>query len=234
MLNLIIAFVGLFSIVLNAQVVLVEHSFKLTLRDGTIVQMVPGSSKSGVNTYYYFPVNLRLSKTTNGEPEFSFLTYENKKDQPVEGSILHFLLVWGLTAEQEREVVLRLETRDSLAVLNGCISLEIPSKGPSMAIEGKNEIAGVLQKSTSLDMMAALTPGTKMAFAYHLNADQTNVFQKAMKQPASLKEVTVALNFRFHGISSSRSMTEDSQLFGLKTDFKNLFAPVLHHKKNGP
>jgi hypothetical protein len=195
--------------------------------------MAPGSSERGANTYYYFPVNLRLSKTTNGQPEFSFLTYGKNKGEPIDGSILHFLLVWGLTSEQERELVLQLEARDSLAVLNGCVSLEVPSEGPSIAIEGKNEIAGALQKSTSPEMMAALTPDTKMAFAYRFNADQTSVFQKAMEQPASLKEVIAILNFKFHGVSTSRSIADNNQLWVLKADFKNLFAEVLKQKKNG-
>ena len=64
--------------------------------------------------YYYLPANLRLSKRTDSTPEFLFLKYtteETVEAGGVQGALMHFLMEWGLTADQEKELQAKLTVK---------------------------------------------------------------------------------------------------------------------------
>ncbi|MEL7223245.1 MAG: hypothetical protein AAGJ93_18105, partial [Bacteroidota bacterium] len=99
---------------LNAQILDAENKIVVILSDGTQVVCLGrvntvsnGAAPNFSNEYYYTPTNLRLSTKEDGTPEFIFLRYTS--DKAVEyggdqGGLIHFLMEWGLTAEQEREL----------------------------------------------------------------------------------------------------------------------------------
>src|SRR3990170_483315 len=86
----------------------------ITLSDGTQVVAYgrahtasSSSYEKFSNEYYYLPTNLRLSKKDDGTPEFIFVKYtteENAAAGGVQGALMHFLMEWGLTPAQEKEL----------------------------------------------------------------------------------------------------------------------------------
>ncbi len=98
---------------LEAQVALDEENrVDLVLDDGTTVVLM-GAAK-GMNDrsrkveYHYLPTGLRLSKTPDGRPQFLFLNYTTD-DESAQGGVLHFLMEWGLTADQLEEARQKLK-----------------------------------------------------------------------------------------------------------------------------
>ncbi|UCC84269.1 MAG: hypothetical protein JSW46_04895, partial [Gemmatimonadota bacterium] len=88
-----------------------DNQYDFTLRDGTEVRVLgappPFGSKVPSKDYYFLPTNLRLASRSDGTPQFLFLKYVSEEEEAqggLEGAVLHFLMEWGLTADQEREL----------------------------------------------------------------------------------------------------------------------------------
>src|SRR5690606_21269133 len=73
-----------------------------------------GDSYQFTGDYYYLPVNMRLSKKDDGTPQFLLLKYttdERADAGGVQGALMHFLMEWGLTPAQERELDTKLKAK---------------------------------------------------------------------------------------------------------------------------
>ncbi len=107
----------------------------IQLDDGTQVLLLGESialSNERSNRYYYLPVNLRLSKRPDGTPEFLFLKFTTEKSAAqggISGGLMHFLMEWGLTPQQEAELRAKLKTRK--AELVGAVPLDEAGDGGS-------------------------------------------------------------------------------------------------------
>ena len=95
---------------LQAQTLDYENRVSIALKDGTQVVLYGRAQTLNSNftgDYFYLPVGLTLGKKADGEtPEFLFMKYttEERTDAGgVQGALLHFLMEWGLTQEQEKE-----------------------------------------------------------------------------------------------------------------------------------
>ena len=80
----------------HAQIVQKGNLYDIELGDKTHVKVLSGFAEEGSHTYYYLPVNLRLSIRKDKTPEFSFLTYKPEDGNEISGAILHLLFEWGL------------------------------------------------------------------------------------------------------------------------------------------
>ncbi len=106
----------LLSTVLTVEGQILDYQNKVTipLNDGTTVTLYGKAQSMNddfTGEYYYLPANLRLSKKTDGTPEFLFLKYttEERADAGgVQGALMHFLMEWGLTPDQEKELQTKL------------------------------------------------------------------------------------------------------------------------------
>lgn len=101
----------------NAQPLDGDNRLSVTLDDGTEVTLI-GKAKTTSNVftgeYYYLPTGLRLSARPDGVPEFLFMKYTTEEDASaggVQGALLHFLMQWGLTAQQEAELQTKVKAK---------------------------------------------------------------------------------------------------------------------------
>jgi hypothetical protein len=118
-----------------------------------------------VHCYYYLPTDLKVTtKPGNTIPEISLTTWKNDETSVTSGGILHFLAAWGLSAEREKTVKEILTKRDSLAVIIGPVQVN----GASAVIDGKDNLAEILNASLQNRPLAPTTPGSKMAFSFRL------------------------------------------------------------------
>lgn len=87
----------------------------VTLSDGTAVTLLQSESSTRMKPqYYYLPANLHLAKKEDGTPQFLFLKFTTEQREEtggISGGLLHFLMEFGLTQEQENEL-LRLIRRE--------------------------------------------------------------------------------------------------------------------------
>lgn len=192
----------------------------ITLSDGTQVvaygRAHTASSSSYnkfSNEYYYLPTNLRLSKKADGTPEFIFVKYtteENAAAGGVQGALMHFLMEWGLTPEQERD--LQKKIGEKLADLKNVNPMYSEVKDPKVLgpvtlksdVEGETFriVSGTLTNEKFTPNMvtsgkAPLLPGSKMAVAAILEKNGAQLLAATFEKARSITDVSLSLRFQY-------------------------------------
>jgi len=181
-----------------------EHPIDIVLKDNTTVKLYPQAGPSpGTRTenYYYLPANLHLSQRPDGTPEFLFLkfTTEKRAEQGgVNGGLMHFLMEWGLTPDQEKELKEKIKEDHPKAVVMGAVPLETDGgDGGSFQI-----ISGTLSDDKMANKLvtsgkAPLVPGGKCAAASRLTAEGAQLLAATFEKTRSIGDVSIALNFGY-------------------------------------
>lgn len=229
----VLLFTGIIS--LRAQIVDKSGLVQLDLQDRTCIWLMPGYDQQGVHTYYYLPVNLRLALRPDKTPEFNFMTYRNEDGGEISGAILHFLLVWGLTSDQETEAEKILQSSvDSNAILAGAVMVEAPEDAPSVQVKGINTVADILRGKVSSEPVAPVLPGTKMAFSYRLSGEEAKTFEEALGSASIMDSVSIELKFRFRGGHRDLWFQKfKEEYYTIRTSMRDLLKPVLQIQKPG-
>ena len=211
-----------FSTSLNVfpQVLDSENKIGITLSDG--IQVVAygrantassSSYEKFSNEYYYLPTNLRLSKKDDGTPEFIFVKYtteENEAAGGVQGGLMHFLMEWGLTPDQEKELQQKIKEKiGDLQNVNPKYSAVQDPKviGPATLksdVEGETFriVSGTLTNQKFTPNMvtsgkAPLLPGAKMAVAAILEKNGAQLLAATFEKARSITDVSLNLRFQY-------------------------------------
>lgn len=210
-----VLFILIGGITLQGQALDFMNKVAVTLSDGTTVVLYGAASLSDdkfTNEYYYLPVNLRLSQKVDKTPEFLFLKYttENREDVGgIQGGLLHFLMEWGLTPNQEKEVQSKL-----VAKLQGLSSSSPKYRqvtnprlmGPvNLKTDPENSfqiISGILtDKKYTPNLVtsgrAPLVPGGKIAVGARLEKNPAQLLAATLEKSRSITDVSVSLRFKY-------------------------------------
>lgn len=180
-----------------------ESRVDVVLQDGTTVALYARAGSSAgrpSSDYYCLPTNLRLAQRPDGVPEFLFLkfTTEEREDQGgIQGALLHFLMTWGLTPEQEEEVAQKLKEKDPRAKFKGAVELEPDDEGGSFRIISATLGDEGLAPSTVLSGRAPLVPGGRAAAASRLSADGAQLLAATFEKTASITDLDIELNYTY-------------------------------------
>jgi len=181
-----------------------EHSIDVVLKDGTGVRLYPQAGpSSGTRTenYYYLPTNLHLAKRPDGTPEFLFLkfTTEKRAEQGgVNGGLMHFLMQWGLTPEQEAELKEKIKEDHPKAVLMGAAPLEAESSdGGSFLITSATLSDDKMAAKLLTSGKAPLIPGGKCAAASRLSAEGAQLLAATFEKARSIGDVSITLRYSY-------------------------------------
>jgi hypothetical protein len=225
--------IGYMVTTVSAQLVDLGGIYEIKTADKIKVYVMPGFDMDGAHTYYYLPANLRLSSRPDLTPEFSFMTYNTGSQEELAGAILHFLLVWGLTPNQQKDVEMILRSSlDSLAIVAGAVSLEAPLNSKSFTFEGNTELAHILQTQWSEEPVAPVLPGTKIAVSYKLDKEEARLFKESLESPSAFDKIQVALNFQIRGGHKDVWFNRfHENYYVLKVCMRQLLTPVLTNNK---
>jgi hypothetical protein len=217
------AYPGLWN-TLHAQVLDSENKVSITLKDNTTVILYGRANtvSSGAayatfsNEYYYLPCNLRLSTKKDGKtPEFLFMKYtsDEKADAGgVQGALMHFLMVWGLTQAQIVEAEGLLKSRlQELANNPGPNNKFKAIKNPKIVgpVDLKSDvpesfriISGTLSNKQFTPNLittgrAATLPGSKMAVAAVLDKNGAQLLAATFEKTRSITDVSLDLRFQY-------------------------------------
>lgn len=197
----------------NAQILDFMNKVTIPLKDGTTVVLF-GAARS-LDTlfsgeYYYLPANLRLSKKKDGVPEFLFLKYTtNESAGGVNGALMHFLMQWGLTPEQEKEVQEKLSARvKGLAASNPRYRLAREPRlmgAANVKTDEENSfqiISALLSDRKSTPTLvtsgrAPVMPGGKVAVGALLEKNAAQLMAATFEKGRSITDVSVSLRFRY-------------------------------------
>jgi hypothetical protein len=151
------------------------------------------------NACYYLPVNFRISERA-GKPEFSFISYDSDEDGKNDGAIMHLLLTWGLTEEQQTEAEKLIRGKvDSTLYLSGCPLLSEKREDIRFDIHGDNPLCEVLRESLRSKGSPPLSPGEKLALSFMFSSGNTEKIELALKSPDRLKGIFFDLTYSVSG-----------------------------------
>lgn len=176
---------------------------------GSVAKLGPvlGSLKRGyapASDYYYLPTNLRISKGPDGTPEFLFLkftTEARESEGGASGAIMHFLMTWGLTSQQEAAVLAELKKKDPGARLRGAVPLEPAGETGSFRVFSATLSDDSMAQSVVTSGKAPLLPGGKAAVAARLTATGAQLLAAAFEKTSSITDVSIELDYSYQTLS---------------------------------
>lgn len=160
-------------------------------------------------TWVYFPHKASLSYQNN-KPEFSLLRYvklvpDTKKSsqtitQAEGGSILHFLVKYETPESEVRkaEEILRETLQDDSIHIRGPY---IFNSGKYAMISSVLKMGGVRSNEILMTGEAPVLEGSKLAFSFELNPDQTSLLLASLSQKTS--DISLVFDLGFTGIASA-------------------------------
>ncbi len=197
----------------NAQTLDFANRVDVVLSDGlnvTLYGHTNSLSKDFTGRYSYLPAGLRLSKKEDGTPMFLFskFTTEDAEDN-VSGALMHFLMEWGLTPEQEEELQGKLASRiQGLAQTDSRFSsVEDPRVMGAVDVRTDPEnsfevISAILSNGKETPTLvtsgrAPIIPGGKVAVAAMVEKNAAQLLAASFEKSSSITDVSLALRFEY-------------------------------------
>ncbi len=197
---------------MTAQILDSENRIDVILDDGTQVIMY-GKAKSLGNDftseYMYLPTNLRLSSRPDGTKEFLFLKYTTEDAAGPQGALMHFLMEWGLTPEQEKQAQVKLRQKveqlkqnsDSPykkvtnPVLVGAADVKVEDGNSFRIISSVLTDAGMSKVIASGN--ASPLPGSKIAVAAKLDKTAAQLLAATFERNRSITDISIELAYKY-------------------------------------
>jgi hypothetical protein len=201
-----------FSSKAKAQVLDYNNKVDIVLDNGVSVTLFGRALtlNSGYSSeYYYLPKNLKLGKKPDGTPEFLFLKYttEERVDQGgTQGAILHFMMEWGLTAEELAEAQTKLKAKlrtlgsayagITNPIIKGAIDVSTPDNGSFRVISATLSD----DKSTRLitSGRAPTLPGAKVAVASRMDKYSAQLLAATFEKSRSISDISIEMTFKYN------------------------------------
>ena len=182
----------LFSANLTAQLACENTKKQVTLSNGFKAYLFKEKASSRI---YLLPTSLQLSEN-NGIPEFSYQEYTNRKSTSPDGAILHFLITWGPTKNQLRELALHAKKQyGEDALLVGALYLEADRS--ALKISNKTSIGKILNASLKSKGSPPTTMQGKMALSFHIRKENVKIMGEAIKRTTKLSGSTISINYNY-------------------------------------
>jgi hypothetical protein len=135
-------------------------------------------------------VNLHVA-SSDGNPEISLLLFDEQGDR---GAILHFLLTWGLSDRQEKEIsdILSMKTEDTVFIAG---PLLVESAPVSFRITGDDPLVAIMNEGLTLNSHAPIIPGMKLAASFRFSGEQVDYISEALGEHGKNIDGTVSMIF---------------------------------------
>lgn len=177
-----------------------DRRISVKLDDGTDVVLYGEAGRGREIGYYYLPPRLTVAISDDGRPEFlfmKFITGRNTDGSGISGALLHFLVKWGLTTEQEAELR-ALVASEHGGVLKGAAPLFAQAgEDPSFFIVSATLQDGERRESLVSSGDAPLMPGAKAAAAAKLDAVGAQLLARTFEPEATITDVTAVFNLAY-------------------------------------
>ncbi len=176
-----------------------DNRREVTLKDNTKVVLfgdAPGLGSSAKSTrFHYLPVNLRLA-TDNGKPQFLFLKYTTEAEPTnggIQGGLLHFLMEWGLSAEQQQELQQKLAEQVPGAQVVGAADVSVAGDNGSFKIISATLSSSARTRTLVMSGKAPVLPGSKVAVAADLDQYGAQLLDATFAKARTITDVSIEL-----------------------------------------
>ncbi|MES9897753.1 MAG: hypothetical protein ABW148_01880 [Sedimenticola sp.] len=188
----------------NAFALVLDDNKRITvkLKDGTDVSLIGAVRSSGGKIdYYYLPPKAGVALNNKKRPEFvmmKFITDKNAENGGVSGGLIHFLMTWGLSTKQTRELETALKKVDSKGRLKGAVPMR-PASGdhPTFDIISATLKDDTMTQSLIGSGSAPLQPNGKAAAAARLTANGAQLLFATLDSDTAVGDISVAFNMGY-------------------------------------
>lgn len=162
---------------------------------------VEHKKRQGIPYYYLPPQNsLHLSMRPDGSaPEFLFVKYTTEETEAaggIQGGLMHFLMEWGLSTSQEKELADKLYEQYG-GKLMGPVPLDEGGEQGSFRIVSGTLSDDGLTRSLVQSGHAPTMPGGRVAVAANLSKHGAQLFMATVEQSESIADLSVELSFSY-------------------------------------
>lgn len=214
---LLLMMLPVFFVTTSAQVFYAADTIVLNLPDGSTVNLMKAARPTTeAPVYYYLPLQLRLSTLENGQPEFLFMAWQG--DDAQYNVILHWLLTWGLTPEQEKMTDSLLRTRIGNARLGGPVTGRVP-KAYRISSES-TEKADMLRAAITSGGNIPSVGGGKSATAFRFKHPNAKTLMDTAKDYGYWKNVWIEMPMEYDTRSGFQTQP---QTFLLRVSVADIF-----------
>lgn len=173
----------------------------MKLKDGTTVRCFAAATSDPEvksKNYYYLPANPRVSVDSEGTPKFSMIRFVTDKTMEAggaEGAIIHFLVEYGLTQQQQKEVQEILGRKVKGATLQGAVPLEAGAEGNSFNIVSATLTDEGFTSTLVTSGKAPVMEGQAVAVAARLDDYGATLLGKSLEQPTT--DISVVFDLKY-------------------------------------
>ncbi|HEX6177525.1 MAG TPA: hypothetical protein VF057_04145, partial [Thermoanaerobaculia bacterium] len=187
----------------NATAVVLDDDKRISvkLEDGTDVVLYGDRAASGARVgYYYLPPRLTISRSDDGRPEFlfmKFITDASAGAGGISGALLHFLVKWGLTAQQEANLRKIVESEHK-GTLKGAVPMFAQvGDEPTFSIISATLSDTGLRTSLLASGDAPLVPGGKAAAAARLTGNGASLLAETLDEASTITDVSAVFDMAY-------------------------------------
>ncbi len=173
----------------------------IKLKDGTTVRCFSAATKDPAKpskNYYYLPGNPHVARDPDGTPKFSLIRFVSDKSKEAggaEGAILHFLVEYGLSQEQQQETAKLLAKKVKGAKLKGAVPLEVGAEGNSFNVVSATLNDEGFTSTLVTSGKAPVMEGQRVAVAARLDAYGATLLAKSLEQPTT--DISVVFDLKY-------------------------------------
>lgn len=170
--------------------------------DGSTKKKFKARNRELSKEYYYLPPNnsLKVGRKPDGTPEFLFMKYtteETVEAGGVSGAIIHFLMEWGLTKDQEEDLQEAVEDLIAGAKVMGPVELTLPSAGDSFNIVSATLSDEGFAPKLVTSGKAPIVAGGKAAVAARLDKYGAQLLAATFEETSSITDISLALDYEY-------------------------------------
>jgi len=181
---------------------LYEGRKTVTLADGTAVTLLLSESSTKEKPqYYYLPTNLRLATKEDGTPQFLFLKFTTEQREEaggISGGLLHFLMEFGLSQEQEAELRRLVRRDEPKAEILGAAPVVPDGETSTFQVTSATLTDQGLTKSLITSGKAPLMPGQRVAAAARLTANGAQLLDATFQKARSITDLSLSFNLAYY------------------------------------
>lgn len=180
---------------------LYDGKLDVTLNDGTSVTLYPTLRSTRARPeYYYLPTNLHVALKPDGVPQFLFLkftTEERETEGGIQGGLLHLLMEFGLTPQQEAELKAKVRAINERAEVAGVAPVEPDGETSTFQITSATLTDEGLTKSLTTSGKAPLVPGARVAAAARLTGQGAQLLAATLDKTRSITDCSMSFNLAY-------------------------------------
>lgn len=197
------------SVTLSAQ--MLNKQSARTIQIVNDVQVIVLSSLDEPSNYYYVPKSIQLS-AKNSIPEISLMLYKNS-DNEITGGILHVLITWGITPEQEKSLQSIIRQTDSAAVYMGAATINLVTG--TLEFDASHPRGNEFAQATTVPVRVPTESVHKTAASFKLDASLANYLHQQITRRSDNKVPRFSAAFKYavrgnnSGLKSSETVNEE-------------------------